>query len=408
MGPIFFRGLLRRGDDPRAHELVGPIVIAREAGLDPIGPVLVVRQLDPIGPVFFASQLGRGRPHEDLRGVLLTRLARAGGDGGGRPHEDIRGVLFTRLARAGRDGVEGLDGLDQRRARGPPARVGQGALADELAPAWVDVVDPSLQPRRLEVARPLQLDELLVRDVGVGVAARDDLVEQHAKREHVHLGVGGGRGRLLGAHVARGPGHVEDPREPAGVAGGDARGVDARRVAEVEQLDREGIEDDGDVGGREVAVDDAGRVAAGQGAGDAEGELADLAGGELVRDELPVERAPAQQLGDQEGPVVPVGEAPVIDELDDAGRTPEPLEVLGLVEQALLSLGPAEVARGQQLERDLASRLPIPGSEDHAHAALTEGVEQLVAARERLADLWQLGGHCCLTSASFPPLSRTW
>src|SRR5690606_24012377 len=58
---------------------------------------------------------------------------------------------------------------------------------------------------------------------------------------------------------------------------------------------------------------------------------------------------------------------------------------LGFAEEPLLALGPTEVPRREQLERDLPRRLVIVGAEHLAHAAVTDHGAQLEAPIERVA-----------------------
>ena len=179
-----------------------------------------------------------------------------------------------------------------------------------------------------------------------------ELVEDRARREHVAAPVDALAHRLLGGHVVRG---TEDDA-PAGDsgAGGDAG------EAEVEDLGPS-IGPDQDVGGLDVAMDDAARMRVGE------------AGADLEEDPHPVGEGDGGPLLDERAQVVPLQQLHRHVEL--AG---------GLPLEALVQLLLAPQVRGKHLEGHHAPQAGVAGAVHDAHGALAELVEDLVAAE---------GGH---------------
>ncbi len=139
--------------------------------------------------------------------------------------------------------------------------------------------------RRERVLRDPLADERRRVVAGEGRAAGDRLVDHEADGEQVAPGVARLAGRLLGAHVARGPDHAR-AREAAALAG--RREVARAGQAEVEEPDVVVVPDH-DVVGLEVAVDDLPAVGLGHGVEDLADDLAHAPGRErpLVLQELP-------------------------------------------------------------------------------------------------------------------------
>jgi hypothetical protein len=162
-----------------------------------------------------------------------------------------------------------------------------------------------LRNQRVEVAqarhgrRQVLHHEADRRARGVRQPAREQLEGHHAERVDVGAGVGGLGARLLRSHVV---GRSHDERRRGHRRRGDAR-RGALGEAEVEQLEKALaviVTTDEEVGGLEVAVDDARLVRRGERAGRLQEEPHDLGERELplAVDEV-AERLAVQQLHDE-------------------------------------------------------------------------------------------------------------
>jgi hypothetical protein len=281
------------------------------------------------------AQVGEGRAH---RGIALVGLL------GQHPGEDALEALGQALDRAGdRRGLLGQDGARRRRGR-----------------------------------------FLLER-----VPAAQHLVEDDAEREDVRARVEGPAPQLLRRHVGRSAGGQAFARGGGGRRHGQGGAVRGRvGVGPGEILGQSEVHDLGvalgghhDVGGLDVAVDDALLVGRPQGLDDLGGGLEGFAGGQ--------------------GPLAdPVAQGPALDELH--GEEELVLDLADLVDAADVGMaegrgrlgladeagpdGRVRVGRlGQELEGDLAVEGGVLGQIDLAHAALAELAEDGVFAGDRPA-----------------------
>ena len=154
---------------------------------------------------------------------------------------------------------------------------------------------------------------------------------------------------------------------------------------------------DHDVGGLDVAVNDAARVAVVEGLGDLDADVHDLAEAQrLVADQAQQGR-PADERHDEEERALVAAE--VVDRHDR--RVIHLGDDLRLALEALLELR-GQVARGDELDGDLAVEQRVARAVDDAHAAAPELPEDLVAVGELRAD------HRTLPTAGSRGLRRGW
>ena len=295
-----------------------------------------------------------------------------GGGGGGEP------------AAADGGAGEGGEGVEQR-AHGGPAAIG---LALEAA-----------HEQRAEAARDGDGDaggladeagEDLGHELGEGVAgegaaAVGGLEEGDAEGELVGAGVDAGAEELLRGHVGGGAEHdagdgdrgVEGAEvgDGGGVLGGGPQVVEARGAAggglgageaEVEDADAAVVADH-DVGGLEVAVDEAGGVGGGEALAGLAKHGGELGEGPALALEPGVEGHAVDEL---HGDVDLAAEGADLVDADDVGVR-EPGHGLGLAQEA----GAGEVLAGlgvEQLDGDLAVELLVVGGIDDAGAAAAE------------------------------------
>ena len=236
-------------------------------------------------------------------------------------------------------------------------------LGPERARRLRDLVDDAVEDR-LDLARE-------------GRLADEALVEDDAERVDVGAAVEGPRGDLLGREVGHGP------HERAGL--GQARLGRGVGEAEVHHADAHAraalLARHHDVGGLDVAVDDSPRVAVVEGLGDLDADVHDLAEAQrLVADQAQQGRPADERHDEEERALVP---AEVVDRHDR--RVVHLGDELGLALEALLELG-RQVARGDELDGDLAVEQRIARAVDDAHAAAPELPEDLVAVGELRAD----------------------
>ncbi len=189
---------------------------------------------------------------------------------------------------------------------------------------------------------------------------RDHLVERHAERPDVGPVIDPPAARLLRRHV----GHRADRR----ALSRSARLTGERRQAEVEDLGPAVLCDE-DVGGLDVAVDDAPAVRLGEAPCDPEPELRDV--GELERTPLhPFLECLALVAGhgDEEPAVVRL-----VDVVDGADvRVIERRRGARLLDEALLGVLVPRQLGGEELEGDGPLEAGVLGAVHDTHAALTE------------------------------------
>ena len=257
-----------------------------------------------------------------------------------------------------------------------------GALARVLLEAAHQDVLELLADLRPEGARRLRdLVDDAVQDrldlTGEGRLADEAFVEHDAERVDVRAAVEGPRGDLLGREVGDGPherARLGEARLGGGV--GEAEVHHAHAHARAAFLAR-----DHDVGGLDVAVNDAARVAVVEGLGDLDADVHDLAEAQrLVADESQQGRPPDQRHDEEERPLV---SAEIVDR--DDRRVVHLGDQLRLALEALFELG-RQIARRDELDGDLAVEQRVARAVDDAHAAAAELPEDLVAVGELRAD----------------------
>jgi hypothetical protein len=376
--------------------------LASQASAWPAGPGVGVAGEDLLG----ARPGGRGTGQAGLRG--------GGGDAGaqlGVPHGGdalaaaaagvvARGERGEAEAAAEQEGGGGGDG--EPAAAG--GRAGEGGEGVEQrahgGPALLRVALEAAHEQRAEVAGDgggdrAGLADLAAEDLGhelgegvagEGAAAVGGLEEGDAEGELVGAGVDAGAEELLRGHVAGVPSMtpvtvIEASRErqvgdgggcsgagsEVAEAGGAARGGLGAGEAEVEDADAAVVADH-DVGGLEVAVDEAGRV----GGREALAGLANMAG-ELGEGSPALALEPGAQghaVHEFHGDVDLAAEGADLVDADDVG-VGEPGHGLGLAQQAVAG----QVLAGlgvEQLDGDLAVELLVVGGIDDAGAAAAE------------------------------------
>jgi hypothetical protein len=198
------------------------------------------------------------------------------------------------------------------------------------------------------------------------------LVEHDAEGVEVGAAVEFFAQRLFGRHVVDGAGDA--------ALAGDADAALTHREAEVDELDRGaalavGVED---VGGLEVAVDEAVLVGVAEGLADLGRDLDRLL--EVVGAAL-LEAGAYQQLHHEVRHLQVL--ADVVD--GDHVRVVEGGDRAGLAEDAIA--GVTDLAVGaEDLDRHRALELDVPAAEDDAHAAAADLLVEAVAAGEDVAD----------------------
>jgi hypothetical protein len=253
---------------------------------------------------------------------------------------------------------------DGRQARGEPAEGGQvwrrRGLVDDLVE---------------NLRRPLAAE---------GTLPHQQLVEDHANREHVAASVEGLAAHLLRAHVVDGPDHHAGLREPR---------VAAEELGDPEVHDLGGaVIEQPDVAGLDVAMDDPALVRVGEPAADLDHDVELLRERErLVRAKERLEVDAREHLHGDEG------DAPVLAELvnDDDVRVLETACRLGLLEEAPAAVVVGGALDGEGLDRHLALQGLVSAAVDHPHAAAADAAGDQVLpdppARSRLGGLGQHG-----------------
>ena len=205
-----------------------------------------------------------------------------------------------------------------------------------------------------------------------GQAAGGELVEHDAEGVEIGAAVDFFAQRLLGRHVGDGAGDA--------ALAGDADGALADGEAEIDELDRGGAGAVGeeDVGGFEVAVDEAVLVGVAEGFAELGGELDGFFEGFGFAF---LEARAFDQLHDEVGHVLVL--ADVVD--GDHVRVAEGGRGAGLAEEALA--GVADLVVGaEDLDRHRALEVRVPGAEDDAHAAAADLLVEAVAVGEDVAN----------------------
>ena len=211
---------------------------------------------------------------------------------------------------------------------------------------------------------------------GEGRLADQALVEDDAERIDVGAAVEGARGDLLRGEIRDRPDERARFRQPRL----------GRRMGEAEIHDSDpGAESvlarDHDVGGLDVAVHDAARVAVVEGVGDLGADVHHLAETQrLVADHAKQVRSARDRHHEEERALVP---ADVVD--GDDGRMVHLRDDLGLALESLFHLR-RQIVRGDELDGDLAVQERVAGSIHHAHASASELPEDLVAVGELRID----------------------
>ena len=202
--------------------------------------------------------------------------------------------------------------------------------------------------------------------------AGGELIQHDAEGVEIGAAVDFFAQRLLGRHVGDGAGDAS--------LAGDADGAFADSEAEVDELDREGagVISEENIGGFEVAVDEAVLVGVGQGIAELGGDLDGLFEGLGFAF---LEARAFDQLHDEVGHVAVF--ADVVD--GDNVRVAEGGRGAGLAEEALAGVADLEVG-AEDLDRNRALEVRIPGAEDDAHAAAADLLVEAVAVGEDVAD----------------------
>ncbi len=155
-------------------------------------------------------------------------------------------------------------------------------------------------------------------------------------------------------------------------------GVGELGDAEVEDLDPPVLRQE-EVGGLEVAVDDAVLVRGGEAAGDLLGVLDGLAERQRAGGEHLAERAALEELGDEVGGAV-VGAD--VEEGEDVGVV-EGAGEAGLLLEAAEAVGVLAVLGGEDLDGDVAVEAGVAGAVDLAHPAGPDRAPDLVRPQPR-------------------------
>ena len=203
----------------------------------------------------------------------------------------------------------------------------------------------------------------------VGEASGEKLVGDDAEGVDVGAGVdfGGVAGGLFGGHVVEGS---EEGTDFGSGGGGVEVGVGGFGEAEVEDFGLAGVGDE-DVGGFQIAVDDALGVGVVDGVGDEGDEGEAFAKGEVFRLGVGVEREAVDELHGEvgletEGRVLSSG----VEDGGDIGML-EKSEDFGFEVEAFEG-GRGKVAGTNDLEGDDAVGLLLDGFVDRAHAAFAD------------------------------------
>ncbi len=244
---------------------------------------------------------------------------------------------------------------------------------DDVGERFGGRVRPRVQARGLELAFTLGLNEgAAVPVLAVSAAPGHELEQQQPKSKRVHADRGVAPRGLLWAHVAQRAGRIEDPGQAVPAADFSLGREHVRGMAEVEQLHPRVPVDQHHVGGGDVSVNHSCPVAIGERPGQLSGDIDDPRDVDLTLDKEAVELVALESLGGQPRPSLPILEPARVHIADDIGRALQAPQVVRLVDQPLLSLGPAQVAGDEQLERDEATALPIFSEVDHGGPSFTE------------------------------------
>ena len=289
-----------------------------------------------------------------------------------------------RLARAARLGEPAAQQLQLARQV-----LGRGvALLGVLGEAALDEPAEGSRHARRRLQQRLGLladdrDERLGARLALeGLPPGGHLVEDRAERELVRAEVHGAAGGLLGRHVAHRPEHgaglrARDRRRHVRPAPVGLR-LDQLGEAEVQDL-QVAVARQHQVLGLQVAVDDAVRVRAGEGARRLRGELEELAQRQRLLRERLAQRAALHELHRD---VERAGLVADVEHRHDV-RVVERRRGAGLALEALAAV----LARGelgpQPLDRDLAPEPRVARAEHLAHATRAERAQDLVGSEAR-------------------------
>ncbi len=210
---------------------------------------------------------------------------------------------------------------------------------------------------------------------GEGAAAGAHFVEENAEGKNVGAMVERAAGDLFRRHVG---GCAQDDADlrlcgsHGGVAGG-ALGVDVFCEAEIEDFDA-AVMGDHDVGGFEVAMDDALFVRGGERVGDSLGDFDDLRGRKATGVREAVERLAFDEFHGEE-----VDAFGFFDREDgDDVRMIERGDGTGFALEASEAIGVGRGVGRENFEGDVPLEFYVGGAIDLAHAAGAEGADDVV------------------------------
>ena len=215
-----------------------------------------------------------------------------------------------------------------------------------------------------------------------GRSAGQQFIEDAPERPDVGPGINWQAARLFGAHVSGGAEHRAGARarrrdRDALGSGFVAQGLGEPEVEHLHGAVRRQL----DVGGFEIAVDDALFVRGFESAGELERDRHNLRRRERTRAQPVGECRPFNQFEHERGHTVCLFEAVdtadvrVIQSGDQPGFTGEPCHAVRVCHEG----------GREHLDRDVTVEHEITGAIDLAHAPLTDGCQHLVAAQPRAA-----------------------